>query len=339
MFAALPKRGRVILAISGGADSMALLWLAAQWRDATKSPVEFIAATVDHGLRVEAKREAKSVAALAKSLRVPHRMLTWRGAKPKTGIEAKSREARYALLGKLAKQEGASHIITAHTLDDQAETVLMRLAAGSGPAGLGGMRANEPTDDFTLSRPLLSVTKARLIATLQKAGIAWSEDPMNRDATYARPRLRAAAAALAAEGMTAERLGKLAERQQRAETAIATLMQALPGPCGVLDSKELVIQPEEVAIRRLMAEIRAACPAKPHRPRLEQVEELWEVLQAAIRERKRLRRTLGDVLIALDAQGRITFAPAPQRRSAAKAEKPGEKPGKKHIRRRAIHQK
>lgn len=314
LFASFPARGSVILAVSGGADSMALLALAARWRECVKSHTEVIAATVDHGLRGESKREAKLVAAAAKSLGVPHRVLVWRGAKPRTGIEAKARTARYALLRKLARAEGASHIATAHTLDDQAETVLMRLAAGSGPAGLGGMRAAEPVEGVVLLRPLLAVRKARLIATLGAAGIAWSEDPMNLDPAFARPRLRAAQAVLAAEGLTPERLGRLARRMQRAEAALAALAEASGSPSGMIEGQALLRQPEEVAIRRLRAEILAIRPQKPHRPRLEQVETLWAEVGNAIRNEKRLRRTLAEVSVSVDAKGLIRFAAAPARR-------------------------
>lgn len=314
LFATFPVSGRVILAVSGGADSMALLVLALRWRTQTKAQTEFIAATVDHGLRPEARREAKTVAAAAKALGVAHRVLVWRGAKPKTGIEAKARTARYTLLGKLARTEGASHVATAHTLDDQAETVLMRLAAGSGPAGLGGIRPVEPGDGFILVRPLIAVRKARLIATLRAAGTAWSEDPMNRDLSFARPRMRAAQAALAAEGLTPERLGLLAARTHRAETALAVLAEASIRPSGSVEGRALAAGPDEIAIRRLTAEIRAVRPQKPHRPRLEQLETLWDELRQAILSSRKLRRTLGNVLVAADAAGRIRFTVAPARR-------------------------
>jgi tRNA(Ile)-lysidine synthase len=129
LFGDLAGASALLLAISGGPDSTALLYLAARWRKTSKA--KLTAVTVDHGLRKEAKREAVAVAKLAKKLGVPHRTATWAGKKPKSGIQQAARNARYALLVTAAKKNGATHILTAHTLDDQAETVLMRMARGS----------------------------------------------------------------------------------------------------------------------------------------------------------------------------------------------------------------
>src|SRR5262249_22766108 len=138
-----PQSGRVILAVSGGADSTALMVLAQRWcRRRARGP-ELVAATVDHGLRPGSRAEAKAVGALAPRRRNNHETRPGGGAKPRAGIGAAAREARYRLLAELARRLGAEAIATAHTLDDQAETVLMRLAAGSGPAGLAGMRPRD----------------------------------------------------------------------------------------------------------------------------------------------------------------------------------------------------
>jgi len=106
------------------------MWLAARWRDGLARPPKLIAVTVDHGLRRESAREALAVKRLAKKLKVAHRTLRWTGRKPKTGIQEAARHARYRLLAGAARKSGARHILTAHTLDDQAETVLFRLARG-----------------------------------------------------------------------------------------------------------------------------------------------------------------------------------------------------------------
>ena len=137
LFGDLAGASGLLLAVSGGPDSTALLFLAARWRK--KSKAKLTAVTVDHGLRKEARREAAAVGKLARTLGVPHRIVKWSGSKPKSGIQQAARKARYALLASAAKKAGASHILTAHTLDDQAETVLMRMARGSGIGGLGGM--------------------------------------------------------------------------------------------------------------------------------------------------------------------------------------------------------
>ena len=216
LFSGLEDLRGLVLAVSGGSDSTALLVLAARWAEALKkrhgrSP-KLLAVTVDHGLRPEAKREAAVVKSLARRLGIAHRTLQWRGTKPKTGLQEAARIARYRLLAEAATGAGYEHILTAHTLDDQAETVLFRLARGSGLTGLGGMAhaAAVPVGADTaifLVRPLLSVSKARLLATLKAAGIDHSEDPSNQDPRFARPRLRALMPHLAREGLDAWGLG------------------------------------------------------------------------------------------------------------------------------------
>src|SRR6201988_2587918 len=159
LFGALENVAALILAVSGGPDSTALLWLAARWRARRKHGPKLLAVTVDHGLRKESASEARAVARLARKLGVTHRSLRWAGKKPKTGIQEAAREARYRLLGAAAKKAGATHIVTAHPQDDQAETVLFRLMRGSGVSGLSGMGAMSFVpfvyDTLQLPAPLL----------------------------------------------------------------------------------------------------------------------------------------------------------------------------------------
>ena len=140
LFSGLDQFPRLVLAVSGGPDSTALMVLAARWRAARASGPELIAITVDHGLRPEAQAEAAAVADLARSLGLTHRTLHWTGNKPKSGLQQAARAARYGLLAEAARAAGAGAVLTAHTLDDQAETVLIRLMRGSGLAGLAGMQ-------------------------------------------------------------------------------------------------------------------------------------------------------------------------------------------------------
>jgi len=252
LFADLSDLPTLILAVSGGPDSTALLWLVARWRDALMHPPKLIAVTIDHGLRKESAREALAVKKLARKLGVAHRTLRWTGKKPRTGIQEAARHARYRLLADAARKAGARHILTAHTLDDQAETVLFRLARGSGIAGLRGMgrdtqlsfrgaaqrRARNPYSragvmdsgltpsacpgmtNLLLIRPFLGVSKSRLIATLAAARIPFADDPSNRDPRFTRPRLRELMSGLAAEGLDARRLAAFARRMARADQAI-----------------------------------------------------------------------------------------------------------------------
>jgi len=139
LFADLARAPALVLAVSGGPDSTALLMLAARWCAALKRGPQLLAVTVDHGLRAQSAAEANSVKRLARKLGVPHKTLRWTGRKPSTGLQEAARETRYRLLAEAARKTGAQHVVTAHTLDDQAETVMLRLARGSGLSGLAAM--------------------------------------------------------------------------------------------------------------------------------------------------------------------------------------------------------
>ena len=205
LFAKLVHLPALVLAVSGGPDSTALLWLAARWRKSLKRGPELLAVTVDHALRPESAREAAAVKRLAKALDVTHRTLVWNGKKPATGLQQAARKARYALLAEAARAAGASYVLTAHTLDEQAETVLIRMSRGSGLSGLAAMaqvsRLPDGTEkNMTLVRPLLELPKARLIATLRAAMVAFADDPSNRDPRFTRARLRGLLPSLARRG-------------------------------------------------------------------------------------------------------------------------------------------
>src|SRR5438874_3264809 len=260
LFADWKSAPAIVLAVSGGPDSIALMWLAARWRRALRRGPRLIAATVDHGLRREAAREARDVKRLARELDLPHRTLHWRGAKPKTGVPAAARAARYRLLAEVARASGATHILTAHTRDDQAETLLMRMLRGSGIAGLAAMARESERDGLWLARPLLDVPKSRLIATLGKAGINFADDPTNRDTAFTRPRLRALLPTLAAEGGDARSLARLASRLARANAAVEIFadgaerylaLQGSEARPGGYDAKAFAALPEEIRLRLL----------------------------------------------------------------------------------------
>lgn len=174
---------RVAVAVSGGADSMALALLARQWGQ----PQAFI---VDHGLRPGSDAEAALTAARLGQLGVPARVLTLTGLPHGPALAARARTARYRALTEACRGAGLVDLLLGHHARDQAETVLMRSEAGSGPAGLAGMAAVAHASDVRLLRPLASVTPARLRATLRAAGVAWVEDPSNRDPATLRARLR-----------------------------------------------------------------------------------------------------------------------------------------------------
>jgi tRNA(Ile)-lysidine synthase len=226
IFAPVREYARFIVAVSGGSDSTALLHLAVRWVRSLGTDAPTISvATVDHGLRPGSAAEAHQVAEAARALGVEAHVLTWSGAKPERGIQEKAREVRYGLLAQFASETGLGPcaILTAHTRDDQAETVLMRLARGSGPDGLQGMRAVRalgPYSNLVLVRPLLNHSRDQLRSFLVAHGVSWFDDPSNEDARFERVRLRAAAGTLLDIGLTPAMLGLAAERQQRAVAAL-----------------------------------------------------------------------------------------------------------------------
>ena len=180
LFASLDQASGIVAAVSGGPDSMALMHLLARWRATAERPPVLVA-TIDHGLRPEAADEAAFVAREAAALGLPHRILAWTGDKPSAGIQEAAREARYRLLVAHAREEGASHLVTAHTLDDQAETVLMRLSRGSGLSGLAGMRPETDRQGIRHARPLLDWPKARLLDLCHGAGLAFRRRSLERE--------------------------------------------------------------------------------------------------------------------------------------------------------------
>jgi tRNA(Ile)-lysidine synthase len=328
LFFGLENLRGLILAVSGGPDSTALMVLLARWAKARKGAPKLLAVTVDHGLRAEAAGEAVAVKRLARRLGVPHRTLHWRGTKPTAGVPEAARAARYRLLAQAAERAGYAHILTAHTLDDQAETVLFRLARGSGLGGLAGMAHAAPLPiEFSgraagtifLVRPLLRIAKARLISTLAAAGVAYSDDPTNSDTRFTRARLRSFMPALANEGLDARGLVRLAARMRRAELAIefavgAAAAALAPGPWPprgpvVLEIAPFANLPAEVALRllgRVVAHVGNEGPVE-----LGKLESLYDGLCQA---RSPLRRTLAGALIALGGD-RLTVERAPARRS------------------------
>ena len=332
LFADLAAHPVLLLAVSGGPDSTALLLLAARWRKTLRRGPKLVAVTVDHGLRVEARREAAAVKRLARSLGVAHRTLRWTGRKPSTGLQQAARLARYRLLADAARDAGAQHVLTAHTLDDQAETVLIRLTRGSGLSGLAAMARVSPLPGgeggISLVRPLLDLSKARLLATLRKAGLAYADDPSNRDPRFTRARLRAAMPALEREGLKAERLALLAGRVRRAEAGLeaavdeaviklAPLPWSEAGPIAIPAGRFGQL-PAEVALRllgRAVARVGTEGPVE-----LGKLEALHAGLTASSGT-VRFRRTLAGAVVTRTADC-LTVERAPPRRRGAASNRP-----------------
>lgn len=304
LMAPLGVDGPLAVAVSGGGDSMALLHLAADWARARNRSVT--AFTVDHGLRAEASLEAARVAGWCAAIGAPHETLRWAGAKPGARLQEAARGARYALLADACVQRNISAILAAHTEDDQAETVLQRLAHGSGLDGLAGMApeiriAAGAGASVRLLRPLLGVSRATLRATLAGIGQAFIEDPSNDDGAFERVRARRAIAGLAADGVLSAsalaataaqlRLHKdaLIRRAEAGATATKSILET-----GVWDhaAEPFLALPDETAVaalRRLLY----ACGGGLYSPSGDAAMSLLRALRA----QETVRRTLSGCLV------------------------------------------
>jgi len=177
---------RVLVAVSGGADSVALLAVLAEL--APRLGVTLHAAHLNHGVRgAEADRDAACAAAVADRCGVSCTIAAARELRAGANFEARARAARYAFLRRVAVAAGCVRIATGHTRDDQAETLLMRLVRGAGRRGLAGM---EPVRDGWLIRPLLASSRAEVLAFLTARALPWCEDSSNADRRFLRNRVR-----------------------------------------------------------------------------------------------------------------------------------------------------
>jgi tRNA(Ile)-lysidine synthase len=314
-----PHRG-LLLAVSGGPDSVALMLLCAQW--AERGAHEIAVATVDHGLRAEARTEAEQVGGWAQALGFRHHLLTWEGDKPSTRIQERAREARYALLEGCASEIGASAIVTAHHADDQAETILFRLARGSGVSGLAGMAAESRCGTVALLRPLLPFPKSALVGVCERTPHPFFSDPSNADEAYARARLRQLMPTLAQQGLDNWALLRLGARAARADAALAACAEAARAKA-LLDSDQRHARfdpagfrelPLELLQRVLAMEIERLAPSA--QLRLDRLERAALRLSQALKSSAALRLTLADILLESQQDG-VTLSPAPPRRGHA----------------------
>nr|WP_245404852.1 tRNA lysidine(34) synthetase TilS [Ancylobacter gelatini] len=310
----------VVLAVSGGPDSTALMLLAARWRAGLANGPALFVATVDHGLRPEARQEAAAVGRLAADLGLPHAVLSWDGSATRTGLQEAARHARYERLAAHARAVGAGAVATAHTCDDQAETVLFRLMRGSGLSGLAGIPAGRALEQgVTLLRPLLSLRKAELVATCRAAGIGFVEDPSNRDPRFARARLRALMPQLEAEGLDAPRLTRLAARLARADAALEAAVDAALATVAIepsrtgrgvrIDRAGFLALPQEIALRLLGRAVERTGGAPLELGKLEALLD-WLV---ALAPGEGGARTLAGALVRAVPRA-VVIAPAPARR-------------------------
>ena len=273
-----PPPAVIGVAVSGGGDSMALLHLLHRWAQNANRSVQ--AVTVDHGLRKAAKDEAAGVAAFCQTLGIQHEILHWKDWDGAGNLQDQARRARYDLMGQWARARGIDTIALGHTLEDQAETFLMRLKRGSGVDGLSGMRARRTSNGITWQRPLLGQSRQALRDYLQRQQITWIEDPSNEDERFDRVKMRKALGLLAEFGISPERLANTARDLQTARTALEQqtrtgakdMVQIMAGDV-LINAAKFNQLPREIR-DRLLAHALQWIASAPYRPRRQALNDL-----------------------------------------------------------------
>lgn len=315
-------RPHLAIGVSGGGDSMALVLLVDAWARARGGRVTGL--SVDHGLRPGSAGEAATVAAWLGQRGVEHECLEWSGPKPHTGIQDAARQARYRLLEAWCRENGVLHLLIAHNLEDQAETVLLRLGRGSGPDGLAAMSAVRELTHCRVLRPLLGQPRQALRRFLEDAGQPWIDDPSNTDLRFARPRLRRRMAPdgrgddqgllgdAAALAESARRYG-LARVVLERETdrLLATGCRFYGAGYAMMDLGILAAAPEDLGVRAL-GRVLSAIGGLAFPPRRARLERLCRELLAG----SATCATLGRCQISVDGGGAAVFR---ERRNAPAA--------------------
>ncbi len=311
-------RPRLAAAVSGGPDSLCLTLLARDWANARGG--EVIGLTVDHGLRPESAAEAHRVGEWLGRRGIRHQILNWDGGKPGSGIQEAARRARYRLLNRWVREHGCLHLLSAHTLDDQAETFVMRLGRGSGLRGLAAMPAVSYGADARLLRPLLNIRKSRLVATLRDRGQGWIDDPSNGDMRFERVRTRGFLARLENSGFPAHRLSDAATAagglrvclDRHCARALAHTVAMRGREHALIDRERYGRLPAEIQ-RQVIGRLLAAVGGATYEPRGDKLKRL----SADLRRPDWRGATLGGCRLSPDGSG-IRVTPEGPRKSAGR---------------------
>jgi tRNA(Ile)-lysidine synthase len=274
------------VAVSGGSDSLALMHLIARWARSGKRPAPVVL-TVDHGLQRGSAEQARAVLREARAAGLAAHLLSWKGPKPRSNIEALAREARYRLMAEWCRKHAVPALVVGHTRDDQIETFLLRLGRGSGVDGLSAMAPRTHVSGFAdvaLLRPLLRLERAALRTWLADNGIGWRDDPMNGEERFARVRVRSLVPALEAAGIAKARIAAAASHLARARAALEVSTDAFldeasaPVDDGMaLEAGALATVPREIGLRAL-AQLLTRVSGAAYRPRFERLERLFDAL-------------------------------------------------------------
>jgi tRNA(Ile)-lysidine synthase len=302
LFASLAGARLIALAVSGGADSLALLDAVDRWRRQDGQRPEVLVLTVDHRLRKGSAADARTVTAIARARGLKVQTLVRKGPPPDSDVEAAARIARYRLLVTACRKVGASHLLVAHHEDDVAETFLMRLKRGSGVFGLAAMRPLLSAGDVAIVRPFLGISRDRLAATARVAGFTPAVDPMNADPRFDRVRVRRLMPLLAGEGIAASSLASAARRfadfadaiERAADVMLAEAVETDDQAIAWLDASRLAAAGDDVAVRAFVR-ILIAVGGGTYPPRFER---LTPLLGAVLAHREgRFKRTLAGCVV------------------------------------------
>ena len=314
----LSGRERIVVAVSGGSDSLALLLLLKRYLDTSGGKVLPLAVTVDHRLRPQSADEARRVREIAGGAGIAHRIVSWEGAKPATGISAAAREARHGLLAGAAREAGADIVFTGHTMDDQAETVAMRRLRGEGRGAAGIAPATLFDASCWFVRPLLQTRRVALRRFLTGVGQDWADDPSNIDRRFERARMRAELADAEVERLAAEAAIAGAAREALGRRA-AVLIRAHAGMAAPglvrLDKAFAAAEDREAALYALRI-LLSAVGGREHLSDAERAATLLDRLAAspgrATLSRCLVERRRGEVLIRRERRGKEAgAAPTP----------------------------
>lgn len=220
---------KTAVAVSGGADSMAMVLLALEHK------LNIIGLTVDHKLRKEAGDEAEQVKKWLKDKGIEHHTLVWEGNKPSVNIQAKARNARYELMIEWCINNDIKHLLTAHILDDQVETFLLNLGRGSGIYGLSAMDYITEMKGVKIVRPLLNVSKEELKNYLKSKEQDWIEDPSNKDEKYNRVKIRNFIPEMEKIGISRKRINLAVQNLTRTKDFIEDEVEKAFNDCIVVD--------------------------------------------------------------------------------------------------------
>lgn len=276
LFGPFEDEPHLAVAVSGGADSMALVLLADSWVRDQGGAVT--ALTVDHGLRSESEIEIRQVGDWLKYRAIYHKILRWKGKKPLSGIQAAARQARYDLMTDWCQRHAILHLLVAHHGDDQAETVLLRREKNSGPDGLSGMAPGRALNGVRLIRPFLTRRRKDMEATLTAWQQPWLEDPSNTEARFARTAVRRKLKNNEQKFINLQNLSRKAteerRRHSRQRAALAAqIVRMHPAGFCWLDGLE---GSDELLAKSLLGDILLCVGGGIYKPKRERLERLYK---------------------------------------------------------------